>query len=463
MIIVFEGTDKTGKTTLIKWLNKYYQHKHHFIDRAYISSYVYNELYSRDEDVKDECANNFKKLDAIVDLVFLCQAEDAEIRKRLLDNGEEPHTINHINYEQAMFAKVAQVMGIKQIVTINTTNLSNACLDIIKIISLFEENKDKKVYDSRYFNKVEQCNNIVIKSTDVLYSAKLRREYDWYVGIKGISRQYIPSHVELLQDKNQYGNVAYHLYMDKCGIFPMSELYKSNLTFDFWLLHINKLFEMVSDFSLYKVEEKDVSKKNPYTTKINDRLLTVKECIKSKALQDILFGNQQLVVNGKKIYNFSDKDFARFNHAMLIDLDASYKRNCYFPYHGDLHLGNILNSYKAIDPNGDVQGDIRYDIAKLRHSFHGLYDYILCNDYTLDYDGGNYNISIKGPTNYDLIMYAFDRKLVELGYDLEEIKLIEGLLFVTMLPMHKENEEHCLMFAIRGLEILSEVYSECCI
>jgi hypothetical protein len=47
--------------------------------------------------------------------------------------------------------------------------------------------------------------------------------------------------------------------------------------------------------------------------------------------------------------------------------------------HGDLHFGNILingDSVKFVDPNGATRMPIEYDLGKLLHSFHGLYDYI---------------------------------------------------------------------------------------
>ena len=60
--------------------------------------------------------------------------------------------------------------------------------------------------------------------------------------------------------------------------------------------------------------------------------------------------------------------------------------------HGDLAFSNILYSprntiFKFIDPRGNfvidtIYGDYRYDLAKLRHCYHGRYDEII-NDFRL--------------------------------------------------------------------------------
>lgn len=47
MFIIFEGADKTGKSTLIKRLNEATDYKHWVLDRGIISSIVYNDIYKR--------------------------------------------------------------------------------------------------------------------------------------------------------------------------------------------------------------------------------------------------------------------------------------------------------------------------------------------------------------------------------------------------------------------------------
>jgi hypothetical protein len=51
----------------------------------------------------------------------------------------------------------------------------------------------------------------------------------------------------------------------------------------------------------------------------------------------------------------------------------------------------------------------------------------------------------------------FDQLVVDEGYNLREIRLIEGLLFVSMLPYHKDHPSRQQMLYVTGLKLLNEV------
>ena len=51
----------------------------------------------------------------------------------------------------------------------------------------------------------------------------------------------------------------------------------------------------------------------------------------------------------------------------------------------------------------------------------------------------------------------FDKLIVVMGYDLDEIKFIEGLLFISMLPLHQDFPQRQRMMFITGLTLLNEV------
>lgn len=121
--------------------------------------------------------------------------------------------------------------------------------------------------------------------------------------------------------------------------------------------------------------------------------------------------------------------------------------------HGDFHFANIFYDsrslgIKAVDPRGHIgnqrtiYGDCRYDIAKLAHSVYGLYDYILGDilraDVRLDH-----TIEFPLQLNYGVagVQEAFADFTVN-GYNARslEIQAIVIMLFLSMLPIHKENE-----------------------
>jgi hypothetical protein len=140
--------------------------------------------------------------------------------------------------------------------------------------------------------------------------------------------------------------------------------------------------------------------------------------------------------------------------------------------HGDLCCGNILydprtSLIKFIDPRGEFfeegcHGDPRYDMAKLLHSFHGGYDFILHEMYQLTMTG-------KGCFEMTLLRSESARaaESVLLGllagttaYDVSDLKLLEALLFLTMLPFHCDDGRRQTALYLRGLMLLKEALGE---
>ena len=136
--------------------------------------------------------------------------------------------------------------------------------------------------------------------------------------------------------------------------------------------------------------------------------------------------------------------------------------------HGDLCCSNILydprtSLVKFIDPRGaffeeGCTGDPRYDLAKLLHSFHGGYDFILHEMYEL---------TCVADRRYELTLLRSDsareaeRLLLRLladsvGYPLQDLFVLEALLFLTMLPFHCDDGKRQAALYLRGLMLLQE-------
>lgn len=111
MLIIFEGMDKAGKTTLIRELNKRTDFEHIVLDRGVISSYVYNDIYSRD---KREGYNFFvDMIKTQPHLIFLCVASKDTIERRLMQANEEltkEQEILGIDEIQRMFYREAKTL-----------------------------------------------------------------------------------------------------------------------------------------------------------------------------------------------------------------------------------------------------------------------------------------------------------------------------------------------------------------
>lgn len=87
MIILFEGMDKVGKTTLIHALNKATNYEHIIIDRGPNSYLVYDEIYKRGHRL------DYYKTEMDIrntsHLCVYCYADVEDIEKRLAEAGEE--------------------------------------------------------------------------------------------------------------------------------------------------------------------------------------------------------------------------------------------------------------------------------------------------------------------------------------------------------------------------------------
>lgn len=159
--------------------------------------------------------------------------------------------------------------------------------------------------------------------------------------------------------------------------------------------------------------------------------------------------------------------------------------------HGDLCFSNILydpnsSMLRLIDPRGDFmgsvnQGDPRYDLAKLLHSIHGRYDFIL-NDL--------FEISVTMPTDTvpagaapagtapaahppvvelqigsrpetAAIEQAFMSALQQYGqFALKDLILLEALLFLSMLPLHQDKPLRQKAFLMTGIRLLNDLYTD---
>ncbi len=136
--------------------------------------------------------------------------------------------------------------------------------------------------------------------------------------------------------------------------------------------------------------------------------------------------------------------------------------------HGDYCFSNILFDsmhyiFKLIDPRGrfktqSIYGDPRYDIAKLRHSIVGLYDFIVAGLYKLKASGKDfYDFQISTPVLTEKLEPFFDELVVNYGYDRKEIKLIEALLFLTMIPLHSDDIQRQKAFYLTSIKKFNEV------
>ena len=134
--------------------------------------------------------------------------------------------------------------------------------------------------------------------------------------------------------------------------------------------------------------------------------------------------------------------------------------------HGDLCFPNILYDpvsriFKFIDPRGSfaesgVYGDARYDIAKLLHSLDGGYDLLIHDMFVLKQQETQFTLQHFFPETRADVLQSF-AKTFSPQFDLDEIRILEGLLFLSMCPLHQGHPKRQTAMFVTGLRILNSV------
>jgi len=195
-----------------------------------------------------------------------------------------------------------------------------------------------------------------------------------------------------------------------------------------------------------------------YAQKVVDRLSVIQGPVSDLLDQEVVF------LNGKQL-----RGFPIIKRELIDKLETLSKNTEYSFTHGDFCFSNILIEpstmmMKFIDPRGSFcgqsqQGDLRYDAAKLRHSFHGFYDFIVNNMYSLRIQSSNsFELDMVLDENHGEIYRIFDESLENYFgvHAYSQVKILEGTLFLSMLPLHAEDQNRQIAFALTALRTLNE-------
>lgn len=163
------------------------------------------------------------------------------------------------------------------------------------------------------------------------------------------------------------------------------------------------------------------------------------------------FNDKNVNINNEECPNIHDL-LAKIDWDLLFD-------GIPVTFHGDLQFDNVLrtgwsekedSSFKVIDWRGDFAGsdkvgDLYYDLAKL---YGGLtLPYILIkNNYFSFENENNSNVNYDFRTKHMIVesKNRYEKLLIENGYDLKKIKVMTGIIFLNMSPLHHYPFDHLL-------------------
>jgi hypothetical protein len=310
----------------------------------------------------------------------------------------------------------------------------------------------RKMTTERHFNMLSIEAGVLHKSSHD--SVKMEAESSWFESAPECIRVYLPKYIGRERDKYVNGYSLEYL-----PLFSLSEIYVfGRLPSVMW----ERIFRSCSDF-LGKCQGVPVSEKltasniatEIFYQKTKKRTdLYAKECSIDLGRRWVLEGESM-----PSIHEIIENSWLR-----IKTTPAVISGFC----HGDFCLSNVLYDFRAgrikvIDPRGRIfddeigfASDIRYDIAKMAHSIIGGYDHIVAGKYRLDVDGHD--------INFQLMMEAV--KPVQEGFSRIEIcgrKISEWdvepmlvMLFLSMLPLHKDNPARQMAFLANALRIYKE-------
>lgn len=309
---------------------------------------------------------------------------------------------------------------------------------------------NKNNFNCRFFNTL-YLDQLGVLHKKSIYP-KITSEINWFKYTKNTDFEKVsPKFYDRDRFQDEYG-IEFYDYLTLSEYFTFYPLHEYNKTYIFTSL-IEKLIDLYKNNQL-----KDEKFKNLLKDILIDKTYNR---INEWSRTDIT-NKEKVFVNNKEYYGVFPL-LEKLNNSILEICENSI--NFTSIIHGDPAFSNILFSprnmlFKFIDPRGEfgidtIYGDYRYDLAKLRHCYHGKYDEITNDLFEVSESTTYDNCNIELSFYKDLEYLTLDHVLVEKGFDIDDIELIEGLLFLSMIPLHNDYPERQIAFFSRGIEILN--------
>lgn len=314
----------------------------------------------------------------------------------------------------------------------------------------------RRLLQTRHFNSlvIDPILTTITKISEK--SEKLHDELNWYLSLPEKLKVLTPRIIHEETEDNRVRIVQeYYGYPTLAELFVYGDLH-----YETWVSIIKYILRIHSIFLQYQSTVNADDYYQIYVTKTKERLDEIR--LRSPFWAQMLKFDT-ININGNTVQNIS-----YLMPAIKQFVEQLIARGKSAIIHGDLCFSNILfdlnnQIIRLIDPRGSfgrkgIYGDPRYDIAKLRHSVCGLYDFILADMFTYTQIAPNvFNFQIFSNEETPIISSHFDNMIQEAGYDIKQIRFIEGLMFVSMIPLHADKPQRQIVMYLQGLKLLNEV------
>jgi NDP-sugar pyrophosphorylase family protein/mannose-6-phosphate isomerase-like protein (cupin superfamily) len=238
------------------------------------------------------------------------------------------------------------------------------------------------------------------------------------------------------------------------GVFPEIEFYGGQF-YSYSFIDGSTLYEKCNNEMFANLLE--WLTKNVHIRKDVDLENACLDFYKSKTLKRLdTFYKKYPDINGDTDYKINGRYYGNMNNLInIIDWNIFTKGYISSFFHGDLQFDNILstgtNEFKLIDWRQDFGGivevgDLYYDLAKLYGGLILNYDIIKNN--LFEYDENELDISYDFYTRNSMRDYIriLEDYITSNGFDLKKVKLLVGIIYLNMSPLHHYPFDKMLFF-----------------
>ena len=316
-------------------------------------------------------------------------------------------------------------------------------------------------FSSRFFNDIKynhKRNSIIKISQD---SIKLKKEINFYKNIPSELRLFFPILLNKAEEEKLFLELEYLPFPNLAEIFLFRKI-----TANRWETIVNSLFNIYSEFYLNnKPQNFSYDASHLYSEKLSQRLKILNKLLDNQNSKLL----KKIINTGIKVNNYILPSLNSTNTKLQKKLKQIEKQRPLAFGHGDLCFNNILiepisGIIKLIDPKADSIGnnkigyvDPLYDLAKLNHSFSCFYDSIVNNMFSISYINDQFELKIFKPFNYEVANFYFQKIFLDNLIDKELLRILTSNLFLSMLPLHKDNEQKMAAFLILGLSLFYDI------
>ena len=315
----------------------------------------------------------------------------------------------------------------------------------------------RRLLQARNFNRIQidELRGTITKRSD--HSAKFLNEINHYRLVPRDLATFFPRLVDFsLDPKDLFLTLEYYGYPTLSEVWVFEEFEAK-----YWEVVFQTLNKIFTCFEKYTAELSSKATFDFYWNKTVDRLNTFAGQHRDFAQ---LTKAKFIELNGKKLRGWPS--IKKAVEARVKKLSANVRGQI---IHGDMCFPNILcdpvsRLFKFIDPRGSfgesgIYGDGRYDLAKLLHSLDGGYDFLIHDMFVIEHRGERVNLQQFFPNNRPAVLKAFEKIFGE-RHNVKEVRTLEGLLFLSMCPLHSDHPKRQVAMFVTGLRILNELLND---